>query len=134
MSAALAQRQIALACVALLGALVALSLASPRLRGADDGLPRPVETWYTAGATVYTVEEPRLTACGHRVDGRTRGVAHPVLPCNTKLYIEYGDKKVLAQVVDKLPNLPGPPFDLTKPLADEIGLNRTDRIRWSFAR
>ena len=133
MTPALAQRQVALACVAFLGAVVGLALASPRFRADDDRLPRPVATWYTARATVNAVDTPRRSACGQLIDGQTEGVAHAVLPCNAKLYVAVGDKEVLTHVVDKLPNVPGPPFDLTKPLADELGISGTARIRWTFA-
>ncbi len=133
MTPALAQRELALACVALLGAVVALALGASFGADADDGLPQPVATWYTSRATVYRPQDGRRGACGV-VDSETRGVAHPVLPCNTKLYIAYGDKKVLTQVVDRLPSLPGPPFDITERLAQELGLRGTVRIRWSFAR
>ncbi len=134
MSPALAQRQIALACVAFLGLVLGLALASPRFHEQRAGLPRPVPTWYTARATIHSAESPRRSACGQLIDRTTEGVAHAVLPCNTKLYIAVGDKEVLTHVVDKLPAVPGPPFDLTKALADELGVSDTVRIRWTFAR
>jgi hypothetical protein len=41
---------------------------------------------------------------------------------------------VLTQVIDRGPNAPGREFNVTKALADEIGLHGTERIRWSYAR
>jgi rare lipoprotein A (peptidoglycan hydrolase) len=62
------------------------------------------------------------------------GVAHPVLPCGAKVYLSYGGRRVLTQVIDRGPNKPGREFGVAKPLADEIGLHGTKPIRWSFAR
>ena len=67
-------------------------------------------------------------------EARTLGVAHPVLPCGARIYISYGGHKVLTQVIDRGPSAPGREFDVTKALADEIGLHGTKRIRWSYAR
>src|SRR2546423_2593429 len=131
---AAAKRTLALAGVALLAALVSLALAAPdRKHGRT--LPKPVGTWYPALAEPYSPAAARgRTACGQRIDARTLGVAHPVLPCGARIYISYGGRKVLTQVIDRGPSAPGREFDVTKALADEIGLHGTKRIRWSYAR
>ncbi|HYZ76370.1 MAG TPA: RlpA-like double-psi beta-barrel domain-containing protein [Gaiellaceae bacterium] len=134
MRPAAAKRTLALAGVGLLAALLSLALASPG-RDHGNGLPKPVGTWYRALAVPYTPAASRKrTACGQRISARTMGVAHPVLPCGAKLYLSYGGRKVLTQVIDRGPNRPGREFGVTKPLADEIGLHGTTAIRWSFAR
>ena len=134
MSPAAVKRTLALAGVALLAALVSLALAAPD-RNHGPTLPNPVGTWYPALAAPYSPAAARgRTACGQRIEARTLGVAHPVLPCGAKIYISYGGHKVLTQVIDRGPNAPGREFNLTKALADEIGLEGTKRIQWSYAR
>jgi len=131
---AAAKRTLALAGVALLAALVSLALAAPD-RGHKGRLPKPVGTWYRALAAPYSpAASVGRTACGQRIEARTMGVAHPVLPCGAKLYITYNGRRVLTQVIDRGPNAPGREFAITKALADEIGLHGTHSIRWSFAR
>jgi rare lipoprotein A (peptidoglycan hydrolase) len=133
-SPAAAKRTLALAGVALLAALVSLALAAPD-RNDDKALPKPVGTWYPALAAPYSPAAARKrTACGQRIEARTLGVAHPVLPCGARIYISYGGHKVLTQVIDRGPSAPGREFNVTKALADEIGLHGTKRIRWSYAR
>ena len=134
MSSAAAIRTLALAGVALLAALVSLALASPD-RNRETTLPKPVGTWYRALAEPYSPAAGRgRTACGQRIEARLLGVAHPVLPCGARIYISYDGHKVLTQVIDRGPNAPGREFNLTKALADEIGLEGTKRIQWSYAR
>jgi rare lipoprotein A (peptidoglycan hydrolase) len=129
-----AKRTLALAGVGLLAALVSLALASPGGKRASR-LPEPTGTWYRALAAPYSLAASRgRTACGQRISARTMGVAHPVLPCGAKIYISYGGRRVLTQVIDRGPNAPGREFNVTKALADEIDLHGTRSIRWSFAR
>ena len=116
-----------------------LVLAAPDRQGQpgdEEGrLPKPVGTWYRALAAPYSpAASVGRTACGQRIEARTMGVAHPVLPCGAKLYITYNGRRVLTQVIDRGPNAPGREFAITKALADEIGLHGTHSIRWSFAR
>jgi hypothetical protein len=133
-SPAAAKRTLALAAVALLAALVSLALAAPD-RDHGRKLPSPVGTWYPALAAPYSPAAARgRTACGQRIEARTLGVAHPVLPCGARIYLSYGGHKVLTQVIDRGPSAPGREFNVTKALADEIGLHGTKRIRWSYAR
>jgi rare lipoprotein A (peptidoglycan hydrolase) len=131
---AAAKRTLALAGIGLVAALVSLALASPGGDGRTT-LPTPTGTWYRALAAPYSLAASRKrTACGQRISPRTMGVAHPVLPCGAKIYISYGGHRVLTQVIDRGPNAPGREFDVTKALADEIGLHATRSIEWSFAR
>ena len=82
----------------------------------------------------YTPSAKKRTACGQQVDEHTLGVAHPVLPCGVKIFLDYAGKQVLTQVIDKGPAVPGREFDVTKALADKIGLDSVDQVRWAFAR
>ena len=135
MSPGAAKRTVALAGVALVAALVAVAFASPR--GDDHGtkLPQPASTWYTALAAPYNPSRTRTrTACGQRLDAKTLGIAHPVLPCGVKIYISYHGTKVLTQVIDRGLKAPGREFYVTKALADRIGLHGTRSLRWTYAR
>ena len=140
MSVALAQRAVALAGIALLAALVALALVEVRREPAPKprALPEPVPAadggWYQALAAPHDVGDGRRTACGLIMTPASRGVAHPVLPCGTKLFIAYGDVRVLTQVVTRGPLAAGRQFGLTTALARELGLRGVRTIRWRFAR
>ena len=137
----LARRGLALAAVALLGCVLAFAASSWN----DDGggstepaarpVPVPGSGWYRALAAPYPASTTReRTACGQRLGPQTLGVAHPVLPCGVKLYISYGDKLVLTQVVDRGPGAPGRDFDVTRALAARLDLVGTQQIRWRYAR
>lgn len=137
----LARRGLALAAVALLGGVLAFAAGS--LRSDDGGSPEPAarpvpvpgSDWYRALAAPYPAGTSReRTSCGQRLGPQTLGVAHPVLPCGVKLYISYGDKLVLTQIVDRGPSAPGRDFDVTRALAARLGLVGTQQIRWRYAR
>jgi len=137
----LARRGLALAAVALLGGV--LAFAADSWGGKDTGstqpkarpVPVPGSGWYRALAAPYPASTARArTSCGQKLGPETLGVAHPVLPCGVKLYISYGDKLVLTQVVDRGPGAPGRDFDLTRALAAKLGLVGTQQIRWRYAR
>jgi hypothetical protein len=127
----LAQREAALACVALLAAVGSLAVTSS---GHSHGrkLPRPAGS-YTALAGVGGTAIGKRTACGVLMGPHTIGVAHPVLPCGVRLYITYRGKHVLTQVIDRGPYVPGREFDATPALAEELGLSGVQLIGWSYA-
>ena len=138
MTARLAQRQLALAAVALLAAVAAIAVAAAREGTAEQSLPAQIPApgggWYTGlAASNGGSFSKRRTACGHVVGPTTLGVAHPVLPCDTKLFIAYGDKEVLTQVLAPGPTTPGCDFELTRALAKRLSLRGTDQIRWRYA-
>ena len=134
MRPALAQRELALAAIAVLAGVVVLAVSVGRSGdGKASPLPQPVH-WTKALAAPYTPSSKRPTACGQRVNGRTLGVAHPVLPCGVKIFIDFGGKQILTQVIDKGPAVPGREFDVTKALANRIGLDGVQQVKWSFAR
>jgi hypothetical protein len=135
-SIALARRQAALAAVALLAALGAIALE--RIGREENGAvsPSPVLTarWEEAVAGVIDSEEDgTTTACDVVLDRETRGVAHPVLPCGVDLVVEFGGREVRTEVIGRGPYGAGREFDLTQALADDLGVEGTQTIRWRFA-
>ena len=129
-----------LSAITLIVAVAALALAR---RDAGGGhtipgavpVPGTVNGYYTARAAPYgpTANHPR-TACGEPFTSSTQGISHPVLPCGVKIYIRFRGKEVLTQVVDRGPDVPGRSFDITKALADRLGLHGAQTINWRYAR
>ena len=139
MSAASAQRQVALAGVALLGAVVALALTSHGKSQPVTGLPQPVPVagggWYTALAGADRPRYGTRTRCGYLLTPTTVGVTDSVLPCGVLVYVAYKDSpRILTRVIDRRPVLPGRKFDLTPRLAEDLGVDGVQRIRWVYAR
>jgi rare lipoprotein A (peptidoglycan hydrolase) len=125
-------RAVALLGVAILAAALALGLTRHHRHS---GLPEPAGKWIVALAAPYAnLTKPQKTPCGVVIGPQTKGVAHPVLPCGVKLYVRYGGKTALTQVVDRGPDAPGRDFDVTPALARELGLVGTRRIEYSLAR
>ena len=140
MSPALAQREVALAGVALLGAVLALALASPRGPNGGGGEHlKPVFVpgggWYSALAGARPLRYGRRTNCGVLLRPATRGITDSVLPCNVKVFVTYGrSDKILTQVIARRPVVPGRRFDVTPALAEDLGIHGTARIKWVYAR
>ena len=138
MNPALAQREVALAGVALLAAVVALAVTSPRGSNAGGHL-NPVSVpgggWYTALAGARPVHYGTRTDCGVMLRPSTRGVVDSVLPCNVKLFVSFGGSdRILTQVVARRPVVPGRRFDVTPSLAEDLGIEGIQRIKWVYAR
>jgi hypothetical protein len=139
MSLGVLQRSVALAAVALLASLAALALTSGRGEATSAAAgPRPVPTadggWYTALAgSRGAPRDAERTTCRQVLTGRSLGVSHPVLPCGAKLFISYGDSEVLTEVIDSRLKKPGRQFELTEALAQRLGIEGTQQIRWRFA-
>jgi len=134
-----AQRQIVLAGVAVLAAIVALALASRGNGKAVTELPQPVSVsggaWYTALAGAGQPRYGRRTRCGYVLRPGTVGVTNSVLPCGVLVYVAYKDSpQILTRVIDRRPVLPGRKFDLTPRLAEDLGVDGVQRIRWVYAR
>lgn len=138
MNAASVQRQVALAGVALLAAVVALALTAHDKGSAVTGLPQPVPVaggWYTALAGAEQPRYGRRTRCGYVLRPGTVGITDSVLPCGILVYVAYKQgPSILTRVIDRRPVLPGRKFDLTPKLAEDLGVDGTQRIRWVFAR
>jgi len=118
--------------------VAALVLTSRDKSQAVTGLPQPVTVaggWYTALAGA---EQPRYgarTRCGYVLRPSTVGVVDSVLPCGILVYVAYKNgPHILTRVVDRRPVVPGRKFDLTPRLAEELGVDGVQRIRWVFAR
>ena len=136
MKPVLLQRLFALAGVGLVASILALAVVrhNDAANGLPGSAPAPGGGWFTALAGPAPLPaRPRQTACGHTLTAATLGVAHPVLPCGAKIYIEFGNKRVLTQVIDHGPQSPGREFNVTRALAERIGLNSVQTIRWRFA-
>jgi hypothetical protein len=136
---ALAQREVALAGVALLAAVFAVAIASPRGRGDSGTHLKPVFVpgggWYRALAGARPMRYGTQTNCGVTLRPSTRGVVDSVLPCNVKLFVSYGSsERILTQVIARRPVVPGRRFDLTPALASDLGLPGIARIKWVYAR
>ena len=132
MSFGFAQRQAALAAIALLAAVISLAVTSPGRRHSA-ALPPPIGSYSALAGSSGTVAYGRRTACGQIIGPKTEGIANPVLPCGVKLYISFDGRHVLTEVIDTGPYVPGRQFDLTAALAARIGLIGVQRIRWSYA-
>jgi rare lipoprotein A len=128
----LAQRQAALAGVALLAAVVTLAVTSGRHHQSRT-LPPAVGSYTALAGSSGVVAYGKRTACGQVIGPRTEGVAHPVLPCGVKIYVSYEGRHVLTQVIDRGPYVPGRQFDLTEALARRLGLVGVQRVTWSYA-
>ena len=129
----LAQRELALAAVALFAAVASLAITS-WTRDEDNGLPVATGSYKALAGTSGPAAFGRHTACGETIRPNTIGVAHPVLPCGARIYITYHHKHVLTQVIDRGPYVPGRQFDLTEALARRLGLRGVQQIEWSYAR
>ena len=138
MNPILAQREIALAGVALLAVLVSLAVGPRSSANAQPAVPRPVVEdeggWYRALAAPGGGPYGRRSTCGVIMRSTTLGVAHPVLPCGAKIFISFGGKEVLTQIVDHAPRSPGLEFQVTASLARRLGLRGVQPVRWTFAR
>ena len=134
MSAGLLQRQAALAAVALLATLGVLALQERREAAAPLNPGGPAVRWESAIVGVLRSEaSAQATTCGTTLDSGTLGVAHPVLPCGVDLVISLGSEEVRTEVVDHTTVGGGRAFDLTQALADELGVQGRETIRWRFA-
>ena len=138
MTPVLAQRQLALAAVALLAALVALGIAAHRGKAHAAPLPQPVTLqngqWRTNLAGTTLPRYGRRTDCGIVLRANTIGVADSVLPCGVKLYLQYQESpRILTQVIEHRPVEPGRKFELTPRLAEKLGLDGVQQVQWVFA-
>ncbi len=140
MSPGILQRTVALAAVALLAGVAALALnreASADEPGAGEAQQVTVADtgWYSALAgSRGAPRDAERTTCSRVLTNRSLGVTHPVLPCGAKLYIAYGGTELLTEVIDTRLKRQGRQFELTEALAQRLGIDGTQQIRWRFAR
>jgi rare lipoprotein A (peptidoglycan hydrolase) len=121
--------------------LAAVVISQRTGRSSEQSLPGAVAVpgtesgYYTGRAAPYSPTGAHArTACGQPFTDRTQGVAHPVLPCGVRIYIRFHGKEVLTQVIDRGPAVPGRDFDITKALANRLGLHGAQTIQWRFAK
>jgi hypothetical protein len=130
----LAPRELALACIALLAAAVALAVTARRREAAPVRLPPAVGSYLASAGSSGPHAIGRHTSCGGVIDATTLGVAHPTLPCGTRLYLTYRGRRVLTEVIDSRVREPGRQFDLTEALAARLGLTGVQQVEWSYVR
>ena len=139
MPAAVAQRLLALAAVALLGGLIALAVIEQRgdsasATPAPEGAIAAGGGWYSAlAASRGPVGDAERTTCGLILTNKSFGVSHPVLPCGAKLLLRFGGQTVLTEVIDNKLKSAGRQFELTERLAVQLGIEGTQAIDWRFA-
>jgi rare lipoprotein A (RlpA)-like double-psi beta-barrel protein len=132
MNAALVRRQVALAGVALVGALGAIALSQLGDESDAAAPPPAVVEWETASVGVFQpTAEP--TTCGVTVTETTIGIAHPVLPCGAKILVEHEGRRTQADVIQRGPVATGQAFDLSPALAQALGISGEATVRWRFA-
>jgi rare lipoprotein A len=129
----LAVREIALAGLALLAAVVALAVTGHTGSG-NSSAPQPEGSYTALAGSSGPAAFGRRTACGGVLHADTEGVSHPTLPCGARIFLTYKGIRVLTQVVDRGPYTAGRQFDLTDALARRVGLSGVQPIRWSYAR
>jgi rare lipoprotein A (peptidoglycan hydrolase) len=130
----LAQRELGLAAVALLGAVVAVAVSARRNETAPIRLPEAVGSYVAFAGSSGLQAIGRRTTCGGTIEAGTMGVAQPTLPCGTRIYVTYRGKRVLTEVIDRGPREPGRQFDLTDALARRLGLTGVQEVEWSYVR
>jgi rare lipoprotein A len=129
----LAQREVALAGLALLAVAVSLAVTA-QTRTTSSKTPQPEGSSVALAGSSGPEAFGRRTACGGVIRPDTVGVSHPTLPCGARIFITYGGQTVLVQVVDRGPFVPGRQFDLTDALARRLGLRGVQEIHWAYAR
>ena len=139
MPAAVVQRLLGLAAVALLAGMIALAVVERRgsdagAASAPSGAVAPGGGWYSAlAASRGPAGDAERTSCGLILTDQSLGVTHPVLPCGAKLLLRFGGQTVLTEVIDNKLKSPGRQFELTERLALEFGIDGTQAIDWRFA-
>jgi hypothetical protein len=138
-SLAVFQRILVLAAVSLVAGIGALALAGgvrddAALEGEPQSVPAGDGGWYSALAgSRGAPSERERTACRSILTNRSLGVTHPVLPCGAKIVVAYRETELLTEVIDTRLKRPGRQFELTEALAQRLGIEGTQQIRWRFA-
>jgi len=130
---ALAERQVMLAGVAVLGVAVSLAFTTRRDHAKVVAALPPALGSYSALAAATAPASGTDPACGVEITPSVVGIFSPVLPCGVRLYVARGSHHVLAPVVGRTPTAQGAEFGLTAALAHRLGIIGVKRIRWSYA-
>lgn len=97
-------------------------------------MPAAGRSWFDALAASRGVAgDAERTTCGLILTQLSLGVTEPVLPCHAKIVIRFGDRTFLTEVIDNRLKAGGRQFEVTEKLAQEMGLDGTQRIQWRFA-
>jgi hypothetical protein len=137
-SAAVAQRLLALGAVALLAGLVAVAVVERRGE-ADAATPvgalAPGKSgWYVAlAAPRPPAGDAERTTCELVLTADSLGVTHPVLPCGAKVIVRYRGETVLTEVIDNDLTSSGRQLELSDALARMVGLDGTQQVEWRYA-
>jgi rare lipoprotein A (peptidoglycan hydrolase) len=130
----LAQRELGLACIAVLATTIALAVTARTRATTPLRLPVAVGSYVALAGSSGPKAIGRHTSCGGTIEATTMGVAQPTLPCGTQLYLTYRGTRVLTQVIDRGPPPSGRQFDLTNALATRLGLTGVQQVVWSYVR
>ena len=136
----LAQRLLALAAAACSTGVFGVALSQAGRDSPESALPEPaVGSWggwttVLAGVAPQAPRAGRRSGCDWVVLPRTQGVIHPTLPCGARIFVEYGGRQALTQVVARFPVGQGRQLDLTPRLARRLGLEGVREVRWAFPR
>lgn len=135
MTAALAQRLIALAGIALLAALLALSLRPSKShdRHLPRAIPAPGGGWYTDLMAPSGTAFRARRGCGLVLGPKSLGLSSPIYPCRTKIWLHVNGEDVLTQVISRSAPPPGAAFEFSPALARKVGLTITKEVQWRFA-
>lgn len=135
MTETLAQRLIALAGIALLAALLAISLKPAKSHEAH--LPRSIPPagggWNTDLMAPHGTAFRAPRGCGFVLGAQSLGLSSEVYPCRTKIWLHLAGEDVLTQVIARSAPPPGATFELSPALARKIGLDGTQIVQWRFA-
>jgi hypothetical protein len=92
------------------------------------------QEWFDAlAASRGPAGDAERTTCGLILTQASFGVSEPVLPCGARVVIRFGNRSYLTQVIDNRLQASGRQFEVTERLAEEMGLDGTQRIEWRFA-
>src|SRR5215471_14893095 len=118
----LAQRLIALAGIALLAALLAISLKPSRShdRSLPGSIPAPGGGWYTNLMAPTGTAFRASGSCGFVLGPRSLGLSSPLYPCRTKIWLHVNGTTVLTQVISRSAPPPGATFEVSPALARKI--------------
>ena len=87
------------------------------------GMTKSMASWYGPGFF------GNKTSCGVTLDQDTIGVAHRKLPCGTQVTLYAHGHWANAQVIDRGPYAKGVNWDLTQALAEQLGVDYTEKVR-----
>ena len=135
MTGALAQRLIALAGIALLAALLAISLkpSTSHERHLPRSIPAPGGGWYSDLMAPNGRAFQAKQGCGLALGPENLGLSSELYPCRTKIWLHVNGEDVLTQVISNSAPPPGASFEISPALARKVGLSVTKEIQWRFA-